>query len=83
MFLGGVDYRIRNHEVKIQAGKTISDRLSINQIDDSVVEPRVEQYSLVINETSLPANVVTGELKSVTVEIKDDDSKLSLCCVVN
>ena len=81
MFLGGVDFNYRNYKVPIPAGEQFSRTLLLDAIDDTVVEPQLESYSLLINESSLPANVVAGKRKTMTVNIKDDDGKLISCCV--
>ena len=78
MFLGGVDFNYRNYKIPIPAGEQFSRILLLDAIDDTVVEPQLESYLLLINESSLPANVVIGKVNNITVNIEDDDGKLIL-----
>ena len=54
--------------------------LSIEIINDGILEDD-ESFSLTINPSSLPSNVVAGGLGQVVITIEDDSGKL-ICYVV-
>ena len=73
---GGVDYNSGPYSIKILAGANrMTFNISIN--NDNILEDN-EEFSLIINNTSLPSCVITNSSGRSTVIVRDDDSELSM-----
>lgn len=71
-FTGGADYYSGESEsVIIFANKQDSASLTVPIISDEIVEC-TEMFSIIINSTSLPCNVILGNPNSTTVKIMDE-----------
>ena len=68
------DYDDGPHRITFPAGTTIV-YLNIPIIDDNIVEDD-ENFTLTINSSSLPTNIVIGNVNEITVTIANDDCKL-------
>ena len=71
---GGIDYDSGLYTVTIPAGQT-SSIFSVTLNDDNILEVN-ENFSLLINEHSLPPRVILGNPDQATVTIDDNDGKL-------
>ena len=71
--IGGDDYLAGPYKVTFPAGMTIVS-FDVLITDDDMYED-VENFTLTINNDSLPDGVITGSPSIVVVIIKDDDSK--------
>ena len=69
--LDGADYCFQNYFLTFEDGES-SKVLSIQTIDDNVVEPD-EKYNLTIRVESLPNRVIIGEHGTTTITIENDD----------
>ena len=69
----GTDYDIGPYNIMFPAGKTL-DTFFIQINNDDIVEGN-ENFSLSINQSSLPDNVTIGNHSQITVTIFDDDCK--------
>ena len=69
--LDGADYCFQNYSFTFEDGES-SKVLSIQTIDDNVVEPD-EKYYLTISVESLRSRVIIGEHGTTTITIKNDD----------
>ena len=73
---GGVDYSSGPYNITISAGITrMTFNVSIN--NDNMLEDN-EEFSLIINDASLPSCVITNSSGSTTVIIRNDDSEFSM-----
>ena len=61
--------------VTIPAAEMGRASLSIEIFSDDILE-NTESFSLTINQSSLPSNVVAGDRNQVVINIEDDDGKL-------
>ena len=68
----GVDYFYQNYFFTFEDGNA-SKILSIQTIDDNVVEPD-EKYNLTVRAESLPNRVIIGENGTTTIIIENDDN---------
>ena len=67
----GVDYYYQNYFFTFEDEES-SKVLSIQAVDDNVVEPD-EKYYLTIRVESLPNRVIIGEHGTITITIENDD----------
>lgn len=70
-FTGGVDYECGPYSAIFPAGK-ISASFHINIFDDDIVE-RKEEFTLIINSSSLSNGVTVSNPGQATVTIQDED----------
>ena len=73
--ISDTDYNTGPYSVTFPAGRTNAS-LTLTIIDDNVVEVN-ENFTLSIDQSSLPNNVAIGNHSQTTVTILDDDCKLS------
>ena len=71
--IGGDDYHSGPYNITFPAGvTTVSFNISIH--DDDMYEDD-ENFTLTINNNSLPDGIITGSPSTIIMIIKDDDSK--------
>ena len=70
---GGIDYDSGLYTITISAGQT-SAEINIPINDDDIFEAN-ENFTLFINEHSLPTRVILGNPDQATVTIVDNDGK--------
>ena len=76
---GGVDYHLGSYHITFPSGSTLA-VFNISIINDNIVEKK-ENFTLSINESSLPFGVMIGKHNQAKVIIKDNDSKYNCYCV--
>ena len=73
---GGVDYHSGPYNITFPAGMTIMP-FNVSIYNDTILEGD-EQFTLNINNATLPNNIITNSSSRATMIIRDDDSKFSL-----
>ena len=74
---GDVDYMSGPFNVTILAAEMGRALLDIEIFSDDILE-EVKSFSLIINPSSLPNNVVAGDLDQAVITIEDDSGNLIL-----
>ena len=77
----GTDYGVGPYSVTFPAGSTRT-LLDISINDDVIVEG-IENFTLIIDPSSLPSNITIGRYNQPTVTILDNDCKfcINVCTV--
>ena len=68
-----MDYHLGSYHITFLSGITLA-VFNISIINDNIVEKK-ENFTLSINESSLPFGVIIGKHNQAQVIIKDNDSK--------